>query len=247
MKARLRTVAEITSVKGNGLCSLQFRVQDHEARTPVGSSFGKEYMTAVIRPARLHGMTRTTCQRPAFTGIEIVLVNLKTTTGGRSEGDFRSINRIPICLRTMRTHVSRNPGKDSGRQGNFVKLRFAPTVRGDDQPPAVRGPTRSGFVALVARNPLGFRLWGRGKPDLRVPGRGKDHCHSRIPGILDRSQVAPPIVRDCGNSSRGKLQMVDIVKDLSVTGEENARPHVIPTRIEGDFFEGGMRLSRSHQ
>ena len=41
--------------------------------------------------------------------------------------------------------------------------------------------------------------------------------------------------------------MVDVVKDLSVTGEENARTHVIPTRIEGDFFEGGMRLSRSHQ
>ena len=42
-------------------------------------------------------------------------------------------------------------------------------------------------------------------------------------------------------------QMVDVVKDLSVTGKKNARPYVIPTRIEGDFFEGGMRLSRSHQ
>ena len=92
MKARLRTVSEIASVKGNGLCTLEFRVQDHEARTPVGSSFGKEYMAAVIRPARLHGMTRSACQRPAFTGIEIVLVNLKTTTGGRSESDFGSMS-----------------------------------------------------------------------------------------------------------------------------------------------------------
>ena len=158
MKARLRTVSEIASVKGNGLRSLQFGVQDHEARTPVGSSFGKEYMTAVIRPARLHGMTSPTSQGPTLPSVKAILVNLKTTSDGCSKCNFRSIYRIPVCLRTMRAYVGRDSGQCLSRQRKLIELRFSATIRGNDQTPSIRRPTRSRLIAFVPGNSLWFGL-----------------------------------------------------------------------------------------
>jgi hypothetical protein len=112
MKAGLRTVSKLGAMQRNGLGPRQFGIHDHKPHTALGGSFGKEKMTAIIGPARLHSMISTTGQSPAFTGIETVFVNLKASAYGCGKGNPRRICRIPTCFRAVRTHIGGNSRQD---------------------------------------------------------------------------------------------------------------------------------------